>query len=306
MGDARSEHSLGIEAANRLGPIGSRSFPPRMASFMTIEKLRYLCGIIHKTERHMAQIALITGATSGIGKATAELLAQHGFNLIITGRRAERLDQLAAQLRQQHGIEVLCQSFDIRQRQAVERAVEQLPAQWRSIDVLVNNAGLAVGLEHLHEGQIDDWERMVDTNIKGVLYITRSVAPLMVAQGHGHIVNIGSIAGTQVYENGNVYCATKHAMHALSQGMRQDMLRHNIRVSEVRPGLLETEFSLVRFKGDADRAKRTYDGLTPLYAHDIAEAILFIVTRPSHVCINDMELTPTAQATSGLTFRQPR
>lgn len=254
----------------------------------------------------MAQIALITGATSGIGQATAELLAQHGFNLIITGRRAERLDQLAATLHKQHGVEVLSLCFDIRQRTEVERAVKQLPAQWRSIDVLVNNAGLAVGLEHLHEGQIDDWERMIDTNIKGVLYITRCVAPLMTAQGHGHIVNIGSIAGTQVYENGNVYCATKHAIHALSQGMRQDMLRHGIRVSEVRPGLLETEFSLVRFKGDADRAKRTYDGLTPLYANNIAEVILFIITRPKHVCINDIEITPTAQATSGLTFRHPQ
>lgn len=252
----------------------------------------------------MAQIALITGATSGIGRATAVVLAQNGFDLIITGRRGERLNELRDEIACNHGRKVLPLCFDIRQRAEVEQAIASLSAEWKNIDILVNNAGLAVGLEHLHEGQIDDWERMIDTNIKGVLYITRSVAPLMAERGSGHIVNIGSIAGTQVYENGNVYCATKHAMHALSQGMRQDMLRHNIRVSEVRPGLLETEFSIVRFKGDTARANRTYDGLTPLYANDIAEAILFIVTRPKHVCINDMELTPTAQASSGLVYRQ--
>lgn len=252
----------------------------------------------------MAQIALITGATSGIGRATAVVLAQNGFDLIITGRRGERLNELRDEIARNHGRKVLPLCFDIRQRAEVEQAIASLSAEWKNIDILVNNAGLAVGLEHLHEGQIDDWERMIDTNIKGVLYITRSVAPLMAERGSGHIVNIGSIAGTQVYENGNVYCATKHAMHALSQGMRQDMLRHNIRVSEVRPGLLETEFSIVRFKGDTARASRTYDGLTPLYANDIAEAILFIVTRPKHVCINDMELTPTAQASSGLVYRQ--
>lgn len=252
----------------------------------------------------MAQIALITGATSGIGRATAVVLAQNGFDLIITGRRGERLNELRDEIARNHGRKVLPLCFDIRQRAEVEQAIASLSAEWKNIDILVNNAGLAVGLEHLHEGQIDDWERMIDTNIKGVLYITRSVAPLMAERGSGHIVNIGSIAGTQVYENGNVYCATKHAMHALSQGMRQDMLRHNIRVSEVRPGLLETEFSIVRFKGDTARANRTYDGLTPLYANDIAEAILFIVTRPKHVCINDMELTPTAQASSGLVYRQ--
>ena len=252
----------------------------------------------------MAQIALITGATSGIGRATAVVLAQNGFDLIITGRRGERLNELCDEIARNHGCKVLPLCFDIRQRAEVEQAIASLSAEWKNIDLLVNNAGLAVGLEHLHEGQIDDWERMIDTNIKGVLYITRSVAPLMAERGSGHIVNIGSIAGTQVYENGNVYCATKHAMHALSQGMRQDMLRHNIRVSEVRPGLLETEFSIVRFKGDTARANRTYDGLTPLYANDIAEAILFIVTRPKPVCINDMELTPTAQASSGLVYRQ--
>ncbi|MBR7067121.1 MAG: SDR family NAD(P)-dependent oxidoreductase [Bacteroidales bacterium] len=254
----------------------------------------------------MAQqkIALITGATSGIGRAAAQTLAQNGFDLIITGRRQERLAAIREELERDCKCRVLPLCFDVRQRTEVEQAIGSLPQDWRAIDVLVNNAGLAVGLEHLHEGQIDDWERMIDTNIKGVLYTTRCVAPLMVERGGGHIVNIGSIAGTQVYENGNVYCATKHAMHALSQGMRQDMLKHNIRVSEVRPGLLETEFSIVRFKGDTARASRTYDGLTPLYANDIAEAILFVVTRPAHVCINDIEITPTAQASSGLVFRQ--
>ncbi len=170
--------------------------------------------------------------------------------------------------------------------------------------MLVNNAGLALGLNHLQDGMVEDWEQMIDTNIKGVLYITRKVAPLMIERGGGHIVNIGSTAGTQVYENGNVYCATKHAMHALSQAMRQDMLKHNIRVTEVRPGLLETEFSLVRFKGDKKKAKDTYAGLTPLSAEDIAEVIYFALTRPPHVCINDIEVTPTAQANSYYTNRK--
>ncbi len=239
---------------------------------------------------------MITGATSGIGRATALRLAMDEFNLIITGRRLERLEELKKEIEVKYKKDVHILNFDIRNLDEVNSAIDSLPERWRKIDVLVNNAGLAVGLNHIQDGVIDDWERMIDTNIKGVLYITRKVAPMMIERGKGHIVNIGSIAGTQVYENGNVYCSTKHAMHALSQGMRQDMLKHNIKVTEIRPGLLETEFSIVRFKGDSEKAKNTYVGLTPLFAEDIADAIHFVLTRPPHVCINDLEVTPVAQA----------
>jgi hypothetical protein len=242
------------------------------------------------------KIALVTGATSGIGRATAIKLAEDKYNLIITGRRNELLEGLKKEIEIKFKRDVLPLNFDIRRRELVDSAIDNLPARWKKIDVLVNNAGLAVGLNHIQDGDIDDWERMIDTNIKGLLYITRKVAPLMIERGKGHIINIGSIAGTQVYENGNVYCASKHAVHALSQGMREDMLKHNIKVTEIRPGMLETEFSLVRFKGDMEKAKKTYDGLTPLFADDIAETILFVLSRPDHVCINDLEITPMAQA----------
>lgn len=239
---------------------------------------------------------MITGATSGIGRATALRLAQDNFNLIITGRRLQQLESLKKEIEVKYKKDVLILNFDIRDRSMVEKCINELPERWRKIDVLINNAGLAVGLNHIQDGVVGDWEQMIDTNIKGVLYITRLVAPLMIEHGSGHIVNIGSIAGTQVYENGNVYCATKHAMHALSQAMRQDMLKNKIKVTEVRPGMLETEFSLVRFKGDTEKAKSTYAGLTPLFAEDIAETIYFVLTRPIHVCINDIEVTPVAQA----------
>jgi NADP-dependent 3-hydroxy acid dehydrogenase YdfG len=242
------------------------------------------------------KLALVTGATSGIGRAVAINLAENNFNLIITGRRGDLLDALKREIEVKYKRDVLALNFDIRSNEAVEKAIDGLQERWRKIDILVNNAGLAVGLNQIQEGIVDDWERMIDTNIKGLLYITRKISPIMIERGKGHIVNIGSIAGTQVYENGNVYCASKHAVHALSQAMRADMLKHGIRVTEIRPGLIETEFSLVRFKGDKEQAKKPYDGLTPLFADDIAEAILFVVTRPEHVCINDMEITPTAQA----------
>ena len=242
------------------------------------------------------KLALITGATSGIGRAVAINLAENNFNLIITGRRGDLLDSLKREIEVKYKRDVLALNFDIRNKEEVDKAIDKLTERWRKIDILVNNAGLAVGLNHIQDGIVDDWERMIDTNIKGLLYITRKVSPIMIERGKGHIINIGSIAGTQVYENGNVYCASKHAVHALSQGMRADMLKQGIKVTEIRPGLIETEFSLVRFKGDKEQAKKPYDGLTPLFAEDIAEAILFVVTRPDHVCINDMELTPTAQA----------
>ena len=246
----------------------------------------------------MNKIALITGATSGIGRAVADIFAENKYNLIVTGRRSERLQELKAALEQQHGISVLALCFDVRDNDEVVRNIESLPVEWRNIDVLVNNAGLAVGLNHIQDGVLDDWERMIDTNIKGLLYVTRAVSPLMVARNSGHIVNICSVAGKEVYENGNVYCATKHAVDALSKAMRIDMLGHNIKVTNICPGAVETEFSIVRFKGDTQRAAGTYRGIEPLTGRDIAECIYFAVSLPEHVCINDMMIMPTAQADS--------
>lgn len=246
----------------------------------------------------MRKIALITGATSGIGRAVADIFAENKYNLIVTGRRSERLQELKAALERQHGISVLALCFDVRNNDEVVRNIESLPVEWRNIDVLVNNAGLAVGLNHIQDGVLDDWERMIDTNIKGLLYVTRAVSPLMIARNSGHIVNICSIAGKEVYENGNVYCATKHAVDALSKAMRIDMLGHNIKVTNVCPGAVETEFSIVRFKGDTQRAAGTYRGIEPLTGRDIAECIYFAVSLPQHVCINDMMIMPTDQADS--------
>ena len=246
----------------------------------------------------MNKIALITGATSGIGRAVADIFAENKYNLIVTGRRSERLQELKAALERQHGISVLALCFDVRDNDEVVRNIESLPVEWRNIDVLVNNAGLAVGLNHIQDGVLDDWERMIDTNIKGLLYVTRAVSPLMVARNSGHIVNICSIAGKEVYENGNVYCATKHAVDALSKAMRIDMLGHNIKVTNICPGAVETEFSIVRFKGDTQRAAGTYRGIEPLTGRDIAECIYFAVSLPQHVCINDMMIMPTDQADS--------
>ena len=246
----------------------------------------------------MNKIALITGATSGIGRAVADIFAENKYNLIVTGRRSERLQELKAALERQHGISVLALCFDVRDNDEVVRNIESLPVEWRNIDVLVNNAGLAVGLNHIQDGVLDDWERMIDTNIKGLLYVTRAVSPLMITRNSGHIVNICSIAGKEVYENGNVYCATKHAVDALSKAMRIDMLGHNIKVTNVCPGAVETEFSIVRFKGDTQRAAGTYRGIEPLTGRDIAECIYFAVSLPKHVCINDMMIMPTAQADS--------
>ena len=246
----------------------------------------------------MNKTALITGATSGIGRAVADIFAENKYNLIVTGRRSERLQELKAALERQYGISVLALCFDVRDNDEVVRNIASLPVEWRNIDVLVNNAGLAVGLNHIQDGVLDDWERMIDTNVKGLLYVTRAVSPLMVARNSGHIVNICSVAGKEVYENGNVYCATKHAVDALSKAMRIDMLGHNIKVTNICPGAVETEFSIVRFKGDTQRAAGTYKGIEPLTGRDIAECIYFAVSLPQHVCINDMMIMPTAQADS--------
>lgn len=246
----------------------------------------------------MKQIALITGATSGIGEATALLLAKNNYKIIITGRRKNRLDLLKEKIIQETKTDVLTLNFDIRNLSENEAAINSLPADWRNIDVLVNNAGLAAGFNSVQNGVIDDWERMIDTNIKGLLYITRLIAPIMIERGSGHIINISSVAGKETYPLGNVYCASKHAVQSLTKGMRIDMLKHGIKVSSVSPGAVETEFSLVRFNGDTNKAKEIYRGFTPLNAQDIAETILFIVTRPKHVNIDDVLIMPTAQAFS--------
>ncbi len=243
-------------------------------------------------------IAFVTGATSGIGKATAVLFAQNGYDVVITGRRQERLQELEAQLIAKFKVEVLSLSFDIRNRGEVETVVAELPEKWQKINVLVNNAGLAAGLNKIQDGDIEDWEQMIDTNVKGLLYITRALSPIMIKNGFGHIINLGSIAGKEVYPGGNVYCATKHAVDALNKAMRIDLLPHGIRVTAINPGMVETEFSIVRFKGDENHAKNVYKGLKPLSAEDIAETIYWIASRPAHVNINDILIMPTAQATA--------
>jgi 3-hydroxy acid dehydrogenase / malonic semialdehyde reductase len=240
------------------------------------------------------EIVLITGATSGIGEATAGLMAENGFRIILTGRRGDRLEQLKNRFGKLTPVYTLC--FDIRDKAQVDKAVDSLPEKWQEIDILINNAGLAAGMDHFHEGDIGDWEQMIDTNLKGLLYISRKIAPGMIERGSGHIVNVGSIAGREMYERGNVYSATKHAVEALSRGMRIDMLQHGIKVSTVSPGMVETEFSLVRFKGDSERAKQPYKGMKPLTGRDVAEAILFMLNRPPHVSIHDLLIMPTAQA----------
>lgn len=252
----------------------------------------------------MRKIALISGATAGIGKATATILAKNNYNVIITGRRNDRLEALKEELESTTEAKVRCLNFDIRNNNEVCAAIDSLPAEWKNIDLLVNNAGLASGLDPIYNGDLEDWEKMIDTNVKGLLYLTRKVSPIMVERQSGHIVNIDSIAGKEVYANGNVYCATKHAVDALTKAMRIDMLQYGIKVSQVAPGMVNTEFSTVRFHGDKERADHTYDGLTPLYAEDIADFILYIVTRPAHVCINDMIVMPTAQANSTVNFRK--
>ncbi len=240
----------------------------------------------------MKQIALITGATAGIGEETASKLAGQGYDIIITGRRKERLKKLAETIEQSCNVEVLPLTFDIRKKDEVDEAIDNLPDDWKNIGLLVNNAGLAAGLSHIQDGNINDWEQMIDTNVKGLLYISRKLMPMMVERKKGHIINVSSIAGKEVYEKGNVYCATKHAVEAITKGMRIDLLPHGIRVSSVSPGMVETEFSLVRFKGDEEKADAVYEGLNPLQAEDIAETIAWVAMRPPHVNISDILIMP--------------
>ncbi|MFI5219087.1 MAG: SDR family NAD(P)-dependent oxidoreductase [Bacteroidia bacterium] len=249
-------------------------------------------------------IIFITGSTSGFGKAIAIRFAQHGWDLIINGRRTDRLKFLEEEIKKTYGVKVFSLPFDVRNKSTVEESIHSLPHDWKKIDVLVNNAGLAMGLTLMQDGNIDDWETMIDTNIKGLLYVSRSVMPLMITNKKGHIINLGSIAGKEAYMKGNVYCATKFAVDALSKSMRIDLLEHGIRVTSISPGAAETEFSIVRFKGDAERAKKAYMGYEALRAEDIAEVAYFAATRPPHVCLNDIVMTPTAQANTAYIFKK--
>ncbi len=251
----------------------------------------------------MNKIAMVTGATAGFGKAIAEKFAANGFYVIITGRRKERLNDLEKELGR-YNARVLQLNFDVRDRRATESAIGNLPGDWKNIDILVNNAGLASGLSHIDEGNVEDWEKMIDTNLKGLLYVTRYVSPLMVARNSGHIINISSIAGSEVYENGNVYCASKAAVSAVSKGMRMDLLKHGIRVTNICPGMAETEFSIVRFHGDEEKAKAVYKGIDAMTPADIAEIVFFCATLPPHVCINDLSVTPTQQASATMSIRR--
>ncbi len=244
----------------------------------------------------MPKTILITGATSGIGKATAYRFAKENYRLILTGRRKELLGNIAADLKGKFDAEVMPLSFDIRKKPEVEKSLEDLPEEWKKIDILVNNAGLAAGLDPVELASTDDWDTMIDTNIKGLLYISRKVIPWMIGQGSGHIFNIGSIAGKEVYPKGSVYSATKHAVDALSKGMRIDLLPYGIKVTQVSPGAVETEFSNVRFKRDLERASQVYKGYEPLQGDDIAEIIHFISTLPARVNVNDILVMPQAQA----------
>ncbi len=241
--------------------------------------------------------ALVTGATSGIGWATAVELAQLGFAIIATGRRQDRLDKLKIELEKEN-IDALTLTFDVRERQTVKDVLSTLPDSWKKIDVLVNNAGNAHGMDPIDKGSIEDWDAMIDINVKGLLYVSKEIIPGMVERKSGTIVNIGSIAGKEVYPNGNVYCASKHAVDAITNGMRIDLNPHGIRVIGVHPGLVETEFSIVRFKGDEDRSKTVYQGFSPLTPEDIAETIAFAVSRPPHVVLADIVMLPTAQASA--------
>jgi len=244
----------------------------------------------------MSKTIFITGATSGFGEACAEIFARNGNNIIITGRRAEKLARIAGTIEEQFGVKVLPLVFDVQDKDACFAAVAALPAEWQTVDVLINNAGLALGRDLFDEAELEDWETMIDTNVKGLLYMSKAILPLMKKQGRGHIINLGSVAGKDIYERGNVYCATKAAVVALSRAMRIDLLPHRVKVTCINPGAADTEFSLTRFKGDEQKVKNIYDGFQPLSAKDVAEVIYYTSSLPSHVCINDLDLTCLAQA----------
>jgi NADP-dependent 3-hydroxy acid dehydrogenase YdfG len=252
----------------------------------------------------MIKIALITGATAGIGEACAHVFAQNNYNLILTGRRTDRLQQLADELEVTYKVKIQSLVMDVRNKAEVEEKLQNLSEEWKAVDILVNNAGLSQGLDPIHKGDTNDWDTMIDTNIKGLLYVTKVVSNWMVERKQGHIVNLGSIAGKETYPNGNVYCATKHAVDSLNKAIRIDLLPYGIKVTGVHPGAVETEFSEVRFKGDKERAKKVYEGFEPLVAKDIADIIWYAVSLPAHVNINDLIVTPTAQANATTILRK--
>jgi NADP-dependent 3-hydroxy acid dehydrogenase YdfG len=244
----------------------------------------------------MKRIVFITGATSGIGKACAEKFAAAGDNLIINGRRKERLEELKSELEKKYGVEVWCCAFDVQQKEAVFGRIGELPEKWQAVDILINNAGLALGRDLFDEADLHDWETMLDTNVNGLLYVSKAVIPFMIKRNGGHIINIGSIAGDEVYERGNIYCVSKTAVDAISRSMRIDMLPHHIKVTLIKPGAAETEFGVVRFKGDEKKAAKTYEGFSPLTGDDIAGSIFYCASLPPNVCINELTVTCTAQA----------
>ena len=245
----------------------------------------------------MSKIILITGASSGFGKATATKFAAGGWNLILTARRKEKLDELAKALEAKYGIKTLCLNFDVQDKKAVFDNLQNLPTEWQAINILVNNAGLALGRDSFENANLEDWETMIDTNVKGLLYASKAVLPMLIKE-KGHIINIGSTAGKEVYKDGNVYCASKHAVDAISKAQRIDLLPYQIKVTAIHPGAADTEFSVVRFKGDAEKANAVYNGYTPLMAEDIADTIWYVANTPAHVCINDLVITCVAQANS--------
>ncbi len=245
----------------------------------------------------MSKIILVTGASSGFGKAIATKFAAGGWNVIITGRRKEKLDELGKALEANYGIKTLSLVFDVQDKKAVFDNLQNLPAEWQAINILVNNAGLALGRDSFENANLEDWETMIDTNVKGLLYASKAVLPMLIKE-KGHIINIGSTAGKEVYKDGNVYCASKHAVDAISKAQRIDLLQYQIKVTAIHPGAADTEFSVVRFKGDAEKAKAVYTGYTPLMAEDIADTVWYVANTPAHVCINDLVITCTAQANS--------
>jgi len=247
--------------------------------------------------------AFITGVTSGFGRSIALRLAGLGYNLIITGRREERLNELTKQLQANYSVNILPLCFDVRDNEACNKAIKSLSGSFQKIDLLINNAGLAAGASSFQESDLADFDQMIDTNVKGLLYITKLIVPGMIEQQSGHIINISSIAGIEVYPNGSVYCASKHAVNAITKGLRIDLIQHGIKVSSVSPGMAETEFSIIRYHGDEEKAKAVYTGLIPLSAEDIADAVEFIVTRPAHVSINDIQINPAQQANTYISHR---
>ena len=244
----------------------------------------------------MSKIVFITGATSGIGKACAEKFAAANYDLVITGRRMERLDELQIYLQQKYKVQVMTCCFDVQKREAVFNSINNLPAAWKNIDILVNNAGLALGKDSFENADLDDWDTMLHTNVDGLLYVSKALLPFMIENKKGHIINIGSIAGKEVYENGNIYCASKFAVDAITKSMRIDLLKHRIKVTGINPGAVETEFSLIRFKGDEKKSNAAYDGYVPLTGADIADTIFYCASLPEHVCINDVVITCLQQA----------